>query len=44
MKNLKDKFLNMHSIMNSFREGIESEPMVSLNNSHELLTLARQMG
>jgi hypothetical protein len=44
MKNFKDKNLSYFSIVNSFRDGVVSEPMVSLNNSYELLALARNIG
>jgi len=44
MKNLKNKNLSYFSIVNSFRDGVVSEPMVSLNNSYELLALARNIG
>jgi len=44
MKNLKNKNLSYFSIVNSFRDGVVSEPMVSLNNSFELLALARNIG
>jgi hypothetical protein len=43
MKKLKNNFTEF-SFKNAFKDGIRSEPMVSLGNSFELLVLVNRIG
>jgi hypothetical protein len=42
--NVKDNNISMFSIVNSFRDNVRHEPMVSLNNPFELLALVNKIG